>query len=289
MALMADEHIVGGLALFETSTRWGPTLGPRLLLQYNGFVLADNESRYPSHRTAADIHSTDRIAEFVEEQGYASTVVKCRWPFADTRAFLKRGWRAVPTYTYIMPLSDLEQQWDFVDRNLRRLIRRCEREGLSVSVDDDFDSFYRLHQQTHERKGSPIYLPENKFRAYFEQLHEAGIARLYQARLPNGTPIAAQLVLAGQQPTCETVSACADGQYLDTGANAFLRWKVFEKLAEDGYAYNDLTDAGLNSVTRFKSRFGGDLRVCFALIYPSTRRYRFGTRLERVARSVLRR
>ena len=289
MALTRNDRFVGGIALFERPTRWGQVLQPRLLLQYNGFVLGASDSKYPSQQTSMTIGLTNQLAEFLEEQHYASTVIKCRWPFTDARAFLERGWQAIPSYTYIMPLSDLERQWDLVDRNIKRLIRRCDKDGLSVTMDDDFDSFYRMHRETHDRKGAPIYLPEQIFAEYFYDLHRAGIARLYHARLPDGMSIAGQLVLAGDHPVCETVSACADGKYLSTGGNAFLRWKAFESLAADGYTHNDLTDANLNSVTRFKSQFGGDLRLCFVLAYPSTWRYRWGTRLETFSRTLLRR
>jgi len=289
LALIANGKYVGGVALFERSTRWGWILEPRLLLQYNGFVLADSESKYPSQRASNTIKIIDEVAAYIESQAYAKTLLKCRWPFVDVRAFLQRGWQAIPSYTYMVPLSDLERQWDLVDRNLKRLIRRSENEGLSVSVDEDFESFYRLHEETHYRKGAPIYLPRNKFSDYFKELHGQGIAKLFHARLPDGKSIAAQLVLAGDHPVCETVSACADGQYLKTGANAFLRWKAFEHLAALGYTHNDLTDASLNSVTRFKSQFGGDLRLCFVLSYPSTRRYRWGSRLTAPVRALRRR
>lgn len=287
MAVRAKGRYLGGIALFETNSRWGTILSPRLLLQYNGFVLADHESKYPSHRTSSDLRAMDQIAGFIEQAGYARTLIKCRWPNEDARIFLARDWRAEPSYTYLVPLGDLEAQWGKVDKNLRRLIKRCESNGMLLTEDDDFDSFFRMHEGTHDRKGSPIYLERARFEKYFKSLKEAGVARLYSARLEDGTPVASQLVLAGRHPVCDTVSASADSQYLNTGANAFLRWKVFEHLAQDGYTHNDLTDAGLNSVTRFKSQFGGDLRMCLVLKYPSTWRYRLGTRLEGVARSGL--
>jgi hypothetical protein len=289
MALIANGQYVGGVALFERPTRWGRILEPRLLMQYNGLVLAHAESKYPSQRASNTIKITDEVAAFIESQKYAKTLLKCRWPFVDVRAFTQRGWLATPSYTYIVPLSDLERQWDLVDRNLKRLIRRCERDGLAVTVDDDFESFFRMHEETHQRKGAPIYLSKIKFADYFKELHANGLARLYHARLPDGASIASQLVLAGDHPVCETVSACADGRHLKTGSNAFLRWKAFKHLAADGYTHNDLTVASLNSVTRFKSQFGGDLRLCFVLSYPSSRRYRWGSRMMSPVRALLRR
>ena len=279
--------IVGGIALLESDTRWGRILDPRLLLQYNGIVLGKSESKYPSYKTSVELKVIEQIARFLEDQSYASMMVKCRWPFMDVRALLARGWSVIPTYTYIVPLTDLEQQWDRVDRNTKRLIRRCSGEGIVVTQDDDFDSFYRMHKETHERKGAPLYLDRQAFRAYFQELFESGVARLFHARLHDGKSVAAQLVLTGGHNMSETVSACADSNYLSSGASAYLRWSSFERLAESGFRQNDLTDASLNNVTRFKSQFGGDLRICLACLRPTKMSFRIGTGLENCARALL--
>ena len=67
-------------------------------------------------------------------------------------------------------------------------------------------------------------------------------------------------------------AAAADPAFLNTGATAFLRWKVFETLSSLGYAANDLTDAALNPVTHFKSQLGGDLELCLVLENPEAPR-----------------
>ena len=55
---------------------------------------------------------------------------------------------------------------------------------------------------------------------------------------------------------------------LNQGINSFLRWESFCHLNRMGYASNDLTDAALNSVTRFKSQLGGELKVHFFIQRP---------------------
>jgi hypothetical protein len=165
-----------------------------------------------------------------------------------------------------------------VDQNLRRLVDRCERAGLAVSDDADFEPFFRLHEQTHARKGAPIYLPRERFARWFERLHGLGLARLFHARLPDGRPVASQVVLLGH-PVTHTVAAASDAEHQSLGAAAFLRWRVFERLAALGARANDLTDASLNSVTRFKAQLGGDLLPCLVLESPETLRFRAGRAL----------
>lgn len=268
LAAHRGDELLGGVALYEESSRFGPSVSTRLLLQYNGVVLRTHGSAYPSQRTARGLEQTTALCRALDDAGYSRLSLKCRPPFTDARAFLQAGWSARPTYTYEVSLADLEAAWGRVEQNLRRLVKRGEREGLTVSDDDDFDSFFRMHLETHERKGAALYLPEPGFRRYFERLRARGLCRLYHARRTDGRSIATVLVLTGAHPVTHTVSAAADGEFLKMGASAFLRWKVFEDLSRRGFAANDLTDASLNPVTHFKAQLGGDLRTCVVLERP---------------------
>ena len=58
-------------------------------------------------------------------------------------------------------------QWGRDEQNLRRLVGRCEREG-SVPSDERVRSVLRAPFRAHERKGAPLYLPADAFRAYYE-------------------------------------------------------------------------------------------------------------------------
>lgn len=281
-----DGMTLGGVALWERKTRWGTVVEPRLMLQYNGFVLAPPASSYPSAVTARNLRVLGALCAAIHAQGYARCLLKSRL-LTDGRVFDDLGWRNWPTYTYVVPLENPEKQWRRVEKNLRRLVRRSEREGLRVTEDDDFDRFFELHLDTHRRKGAPLYLPEAAFRSWFQQLHARGHCRLFHARLPDGESVAAQLVLCGTHPVTHTVSAAADGARQKLGANPFLRWRVFELLAGEGATANDLTDASLNPVTHFKSQLGGRLVSSLAVEVPGTARGRWGRAAERAALRVL--
>jgi len=189
--------------------------------------------------------------------------------------FQSAGWTVSPTYTYVVPLTDRAGLWERCDQNLRRLVGRCEGQGITFTEDDDFESFFRMHLDVHQRKAAPLYLPKPQFERYVRRLTAERLCRLFHARLPSGQSIAAQLVLVGPHPVSHTICAATDGEFLSLGASAFLRWRAFEALAGLGSVANDLTDAALNSVTRFKSQLGADLHLCLQL----ARRDRAGIRL----------
>lgn len=287
-----DGRIVGGIGLFERNLRSGMLVSPRRLLYYNGFVLVPHQSKYPSQHTSWHLQTITALEHALSRLGHGRMRIKSRSTFKDVRVFRAAGWRAEPEYSYVVDISDLPAAWDRVDKNLRRLIGRCREQGVVLTCDDDFDSFFRMHNQTHERKGAPLYLPREAYRIFIDRLRAEALARLYHARLPDGRAIASQLVLSGPHPVTHTVCAGADAEFLNLGASTFLRWQVFEELSRAGYSANDLTDAELNPVTHFKSQLGGDLCLCLEVSRPDSARWRVdefvATAPGRVKRAALR-
>lgn len=264
LAVLKNEEIFGGIALYERHSRLGTFVSPRLFLYYNGLVLKEFDTSYPSKRTGRRIEVMSILEEKLSGLKLARLCLNNRSTIRDARLFKSRGWAVDLNYTYVAPLSDLELLWGRTEQNLRRLINRAAKNDIQFTKDDDFESFFKMHQDIHQRKGVSLYLPYNQFKPYFERLSDQGLCQLYFARLPGkGQPIASQLVLLGPHTVSHTVCAGADAEYQKMGANPYLRWKVFEDLAEQGYSGNDLTDAALNPVTHFKSQLGADLEACF--------------------------
>ncbi len=251
-------ELAAGLPLYEQPITGGRSMANRLLLYYSGIVLKPTATRYPSKTTSKYLESLDAIAEWLVAAKYARVILNHQG-MIDARPFLVRQWTARPGYTYVVPIADLQAAWSRVDQNLRRLVDRCSQAGVTFSDDDDFESFFAMHQQTHERKGAPLYLPKEKFTQYFKDIKAAGIGRLYQARLADGRAVAGQIVLLGPAGRSYTVCAGADAEFLNIGTTPWLRWESFKVLSAAGYTSNDLTDAALNEVTRFKAQLGGDL------------------------------
>lgn len=284
LAAIRDEQILGGVPLYGEPSRLGTRVETRMLLYYNGFVLRAANGKHPSLRSALEVSPLAALEQALGKLRLARLSLKSRDAFHDARVFLDCGWQARPSYTYVVPLDDLGVLWDRMEQNLRRLVKRGERERLAFTDDDDFASFYRMHIETHRRKGAPLYPHESAFATWFHSLRSLGLCRLYHARLPDGRSIAAQLVLLGLHPVSHTVAAAANVDHLDLGANPFLRWRAFEDLARRGAVANDLTDASINAVTHFKSQLGGDLRVNLVLSRPDP----LGPRLARGAARLAR-
>jgi hypothetical protein len=273
LAVFRGDTIAGGVAIYEQHSPVGSFVAPRLLLYYNGLVLREYETRYPSERLARQVEVIDALAAACETRGYGRLELRSRNAVFDARPLLARGWAVEPSYSYVVPIEDLESQWQRVDQNLRRLIERGRKQELSLVVDEDFDSFFDLHEATHDRKGAPIYLEREAFRRYYTHLRERELCHLFHACLPDGRIAASQLVLVGHHVT-HTVCAGTAAEFQNLGSSPFLRWHVFEWLAARGYAGNDLTDATLGSVSRFKSQLGAELTLSLVASRPRSAGHR---------------
>jgi len=283
-----DGRLVGGVPLYERRARSGPFVANRLLLYYNGIVLKLPPKKFPSDATAQELLVLEALADDLGQRPYVHIQLHNRSTVQDIRPFLARGWQPRLSYTYTMALADTARQWERIDPNLKRLIVRCEREGVEYREDDDFDALFRLHLRTHQRKGAPLYLPEKAFADFYAELKAAGLARLGHAVF-DGKVIASQLMLTGPHAVAHTVCAGADDDYLRMGASAFLRWHSCLALARSGYVDNDLTDAALNPVTRFKSQLGGELTATWSISRSDSLAYRIESALQHWRHNVARR
>ena len=282
-AVFKGEEMVGGIGLYQEERGRRAASAPRLLLFYNGPVLKRDTRRYPGRVQSRRLATLQALEDSLRKDGPGKMILRLRSPLADVRAFQEAGWQAKPAYTLVVPLDDLSALWGRMDRNARRMVERAQEEGLRLTEDDDFESFFGLHQEIHERKGAPLYLPEGPFRRYVTELRDRGLLRLYHARLRDGEVASSQLVLLSDHPVTHTVTAASAARHHRTGASPFLRWKVFEALSEEGYEANDLTSAGTGEVTRFKAQLGGDLEVCME-VSRTTRAYRWAGAPARVLR-----
>ncbi len=281
LAVEKGEEIVGGVALYEEDGPGGVWVSPRLLLYYNGPVLVDLDSRYPSRETSEHLKVLSELEAWLRTAGYGRLSLKCLPGLSDVRPMVSRGWAVMPTWSYVVSVCDLDATWSRMEQNVRRLVRRAEKEGIVVTEDDDFESFFRLHSATMDRKDRAVYLSQARFEHYFRTLRERGLATLFQARTQRGNAVAATLLLLGNHPTAHTVAAAADAAFQSLGTNPLLRWEGFKALHERGFTGVDLTDATLNAVTRFKEQLGGSLVMSLEIDAPRTLRFRTWERARR--------
>ena len=281
------EELIGGMGLHYKPSRYGDMVHIRPFLYYNGLVVDEFKSNFPSITNSRQTEVIQAILNELESGRYASAQVASRAPLEDIRLFWKNHWTVWPRYTYVVPIADLSEQWQHVEQNLRRLISRCEREGMRLECSDDVDAFYSMNSATYIRKGVKPYLGREKFLELYQEIKAHDACQIYFALTADGQRAAGQLVLRTKHPVTHTWMAGSDPSFLQSGASAFLRWKAFEDLSKQGYQYNDLTDAMIEKVAKFKSQFGGRLEPSFVLYKEFSSRMRWENRVKNLLRKPL--
>jgi hypothetical protein len=105
--LAADRggQLAGGIGVYERDTPAGRYVSPRLLLYYLSPVLAAQETKYPSQRTAREIEVLGALADALAARGYGSAPSRpgTRWGRASIPHARLVG---PPSYSYVMDLTD---------------------------------------------------------------------------------------------------------------------------------------------------------------------------------------
>ena len=237
-AIRDGDSFAGGIGLYHKRAYGHDVIGYRFLLSYNGVVLRDDLLALEG-TSSKRLAVLDALCGLLHRQPAAAFTLHCVNGYQDFRPFLEHGWEMTPSYTVVVPTVDSAQLWRRFARNARRLARRAEDAGCTVEPDNDFEAFYRAHEEIHRRKGGPLYLPEAAFRRYVDELTAAGLGVIFTARVADGAPAASQLVLLGKHHCSHTVCAGSHAAHLPTGVTYFLRWRAFVELGARGYAWND--------------------------------------------------
>ncbi len=208
LAAMRGEEIVGGVALYERTSRGGAFVSPRLLLYYNGVVVRRYETQYPSEATARHVKILTALEAALSGVGLGSINLRSR-ALHDVRPFLAKGWTVAASYSYVVPL-DLETAWGRVEQNLRRLIGKTANVVLGtafgiasgVVVDTHVQRISRRLDLTKETDPVKIekdlmkILPKEKWILFSHQIiHHGRALCLGQKSALRGVPAGAAVLL----------------------------------------------------------------------------------------------
>ncbi len=146
--------------------------------------------------------------------------------------------------------GDLRSKW-------RQYVSKARRTG--VTVEDagaaGIDDFYRLYVETARRAGF-VHRSRQAYEDVFRAYDEGGRARLLLARLPNGHPAAALLLLTCGRRVIEPYGGMSEAG-ARSRANYLLKWEAIRSSRERGFEVYDMWGVAHAGIERFKSGFGG--------------------------------
>ena len=172
------------------------------------------------------------------------------------------GWRPAPDIqppsTRLIDLcADEAALWGDLRKKWRQYVNRARAGGVTVE-DTDGDGlgiFYAIYRETATRAGFAIRT-EAAYRAVWDAYRPLGLARLLIARLADGEPAAALLLVRCGSRVVEPYGGMTQAS-ADSRANYLLKWEAIRSSREAGAATYDLWGLARPGIAHFKAGFGG--------------------------------
>lgn len=266
LGVFEGNNLVGGLGLCYKESLFGKVCMP-YYARYNGILLSAPESQQPYLVISNQLLICQLLVEGLQKLRFRRITLYNSPQLKDVRANQWANWRIDAAYTIEIPISDLPKLRASIGKSVFKQARRSEEMGIQVSIGDDFDAYYKLLIMTFQRRNRPLPKARHQMRTLYEMARELGHAKMYFAKLPNGQPISARIVLFSNHMTAHGWESASNPSFHHTGVAYFLMWETIKDLSNDGFQFLDLNGANIPGIANFKSKFGGSLEHYFVTVY----------------------
>jgi hypothetical protein len=168
----------------------------------------------------------------------------------------KMAYQVLPKYTYRLNLSDLDQVWAGVNRNMRRNIAKAKTQ-VNISIEDDPEGFYAINRLSFERQGINIPYSREAFLRHETALAKQNRRIIFFARDQRGQVHSASYLI--WDPSSSYYHLSGDDPALrKSGAGLLLTWEAirYSKEVLDLPIF-DFEGSMLPKVEVIRQQFGG--------------------------------
>jgi hypothetical protein len=237
---------------YTTTRRYGLTLlGQPPLTQFLGPWLAPvagkqaHRLEVEKDRMSALIAALPRFDRF--QQSFSPRV-------SNWLPFYWAGFSATVRYTYRLDdLDDLDAVWAGFQENVRRQIRKAERQ---VEVRDDLGlaTFVRLNEATFERRGQEVPYSAGLVRCLDEACAQRGVRKILFA-VDSARRVHAAIYVVWDANSAYYLMGGRSDEFRTSGATSLLMWKAIQSAAGVTRAF-DFEGSMIESIERFFRSFG---------------------------------
>lgn len=168
-------------------------------------------------------------------------------------------------YTIILKFDkDLESQWAHLDRKTRNLIRKAQKNNVSIQIENshDFEKCYELYRETAER-GNFDAIEYKSLKDATEKFTRKNMLKVFSAYF--GKKIVSFAYILCYKDCTYYWMGASNKKGHEVAASNLLQWKVIEWARDNNYVSYNMWGADPNpssksyGVYKFKIGFGGDL------------------------------
>ncbi|HET7678494.1 MAG TPA: peptidoglycan bridge formation glycyltransferase FemA/FemB family protein [Candidatus Limnocylindrales bacterium] len=172
------------------------------------------------------------------------------------------GWRPAapiqPDRTRLLDLAAGEEAlWGDLRKKWRQYVTKARRSGVVVVErgHEGLDDFYDIYVETARRAGF-VHRARAAYAAVYEAYARRGAARLLFARLADGSPGAALLLLHCGPTVIEPYGGMTRAG-AESRANYLLKWEAIRSSQAAGFERYDMWGLSHPGIEHFKAGFGG--------------------------------
>ena len=250
------------------------------LCPHGGFLHAPVASESPARRESEHSTATKVLAEFLAQR-YDSVRLTHAPDIIDMRDFAWSGWDVQPRYTYYLPLGDPEAIWKRVERRVRTVVRKAEKEDCRLRQVEDTELLRRQYELIYAGQPGGAPVSSEIVERFVAAAQRKELAQIQLVESAAGEPASIVAFVRGFDCLHAWVAG-ADPAFRDSGATSLLYWKILEQAGGGNF---DFVGANIPGIALFKRGFGGELVPYFAIQRTNNRLLKAGA----AARSLLRR
>jgi lipid II:glycine glycyltransferase (peptidoglycan interpeptide bridge formation enzyme) len=194
---------------------------------------------------------------------------KCHHSFTNWLPFHWKGFTQTTAYTYILSdLTDRDKLWSGFQENIRREIRKAEKQ-LTISTSDDIDLLYKMCGMTFDRQGLSLGYHPDVFRSFDKACAAKQNRRIFVAQDSEGR-IHGAVYIVWDDRSAYYLAGGSDPELRTSGAASLLIWEAIQFAATVSQSF-DFVGSMAEPIERFFRGFGARQTPYFVLTRQSRR------------------
>lgn len=254
-------QIIGGFGLqekkflgfrFLSNPPYTPSIGP--------WYITNRKS--PFREAEFERNLISKFSEFIEAYNAGIKSVILSYEIPDVLPFIWKNFKVTPQYTYLINLDITTKEiWDGFSSDKRNLIRKAEKDQISVEKITDYQSVMEMLKKTYERKG--IKDTYNQLNSILFDFANSTNSFAYGAYLNNKIITVAFCVF--DQKKAYYLLGGHDPENKHNGAGAAVIWESIKEAKRLNLECFDFEGSMIPQIEKFFKGFGGKLTSAFRI------------------------
>ena len=248
----SNNKIIAALPYQIKKHKNGITIGQPQLTQNLGPWLAQDDAKYTNQLSNQKKYMTALIDALPPYKTFAQNFNP---KITNWLPFYWMGFKQQTNYTYrIEDLTNTDALWDNIRSNIKRAIRKAEKNSITINQTADLEDFITLIEKTFNRQGKSLPYPKELVRNIFAETQNRNASQLFIAQDTDGNHHAGALIIWDNQTAYYLIGG-GDPDLRNSGAASLILWEAIKFSASVTQSF-DFEGSMIDPIERFFRSFG---------------------------------